>query len=172
VGGGGTTVGQTTRPIRRLDHLSDYPQRCVRSRTRAQEGCSAPQIAQCLEHEGYQPPKHAKRFSRPAVYELMQRLGVQQRRAWRRAALQAHEWWLSEFTRRTGISSPTLHTWRTPGWLNARWHPQPKRWVAWADAAALERLRQRHALPAGHYSRKVWLDEPASAQAERQSVSP
>jgi DNA invertase Pin-like site-specific DNA recombinase len=170
--GGGTTVGQTTRPIRRLDHLSYYPQLCERIRTLAQEGCSAPQIAQCLEPEGYQPPKQAKSFSRQAVYELMQRLGVHQRRARRRAALQAHEWWLSDLTRMTGISSTTLHNWRKRGWLKARWHPQTKRWVAWADAAELERLRQRHALPAGHYSRKVWLDEPTSAQAERQSVSP
>ena len=35
---------------------------------------------------------------------------------------------------------------------------QSKRWVAWADEAELQRLKQRCALPAGEESRQMWLD--------------
>ncbi len=170
--GVGTTAGITTRPIRRLEHLSYYPQLCARLRTLVQEGCSTPQIAQRLELEGYRPPKQATRFSRQAVYELMLRLGVHQPRMRRRVTLRANEWWLSDLTRATGISNTTLHNWRKRGWLNARWHAQAKRWVARADAAALERLKQWHTLPAGYQSRQLWLDEAPPSPPEMHSVTP
>jgi DNA invertase Pin-like site-specific DNA recombinase len=38
--GGGTTTGLTTRPISRLEHLSDYPRLCERIRTLAHAGYS------------------------------------------------------------------------------------------------------------------------------------
>jgi DNA invertase Pin-like site-specific DNA recombinase len=88
--GGKTTTGSTTRPIRRIEHLSYDTQWCDRIRTLAQAGQRAGQIAACLVQEGYRPPKRAERFSRPAVLELMQRLGVHQPRARQRATLAAH----------------------------------------------------------------------------------
>ena len=91
----------------------------------------------------------------------MQRLGVQQPRARRRAALAEHEWWMSDLERTVGIPNTTLHTWRKRGWLQARWHAQTQRWRVWADRAELERLQQRHVLPAGSYSRRLWLDTAA-----------
>jgi DNA invertase Pin-like site-specific DNA recombinase len=167
-----TTAGITTRPIHRLEHLSYYPQLCARIRTPAQEGCSTPQIAQHLEIKGYRPPKQATRFSRQAVYELMQRLGVHQPRTRRRVALRANEWWFSDLTRATGISNTTLPHWRKRGWLKARWHPQAKRWVARADATELARLKQWHTLPAGFHSRQLWLDKAPPSHSEMPSVTP
>jgi DNA invertase Pin-like site-specific DNA recombinase len=163
--GGATTAGSTTRPIRRIDQLSYYPQLCDRIRSLAQAGHRAGQIAEQLEQEGYHPPKRAERFSRAAVLELMQRLGVHQPRTRRRAALAAHEWWLSDLAHTAGIPKTTLHAWRKRGWLQARWHAQTQRWMVWADGAELERLKQRHALPAGAYSRCLWLDTAADATA-------
>lgn len=138
--GGGTTAGSTTRPIRRIDQLRYYPQLCDRIRTLAQVGHRAGQIAEHLEQEGYHPPKRAERCSRAAVLELLQRLGVPQPRARRRAALAAHEWWLSDVAHTAGIPKTTLHAWRKRGWLQARWHAQTQRWMVWAEGAELERL--------------------------------
>jgi DNA invertase Pin-like site-specific DNA recombinase len=166
--GGDTTAGSTTRPISRIDHLSYYPQLCDRIRTLAQEGCSIAQIADRLASEGYRPPKQIGRFRRQAVHELMQRLGVVQRRRRRRPLLAEHEWWLSDLQRLVGVPKSTLHTWRQRGWLQARWHTPTKRWVIWADTVELERLKQRHALPAGYYSRQQWRD----ADAQQSPTSP
>jgi hypothetical protein len=156
--GGDTTAGRTTRPISRMDHLSYYSQLCDRIRTLAQEGCSTAQIADRLASEGYRPPKQSGRFRRQAVHEVMQRLGVVQRRRRRRPQLAEHEWWLSDLQRLVGVPKSTLHAWRQRGWLQARWHSPTQRWVVWADTAELERLKQRHALPAGYYSRQQWRD--------------
>ena len=156
--GGGTTAGSTTRPIRHIEHLSYYPQLCNRIRTLAQAGHPAGQIAERLEQEGYRPPKCAERFSRPAVLELMQRLGVHQPRTRRRATLAVHEWWVSDLARTVGIPKTTLHAWRKRGWLQARWQAPTQRWIVRADATELGRLKERRALPPGYYSRRLWLD--------------
>jgi DNA invertase Pin-like site-specific DNA recombinase len=160
--GGQTTTGRTTRPIRRTEHLSYYPERCARIRTLAQAGQCAGQLAEYLAQEGYRPPKCAARFSRAAVLELMQRLGVHQPRARRRAALAAHEWWISDLARMVGIPTTTLHAGRQQGWLQARWHAQTHRWIGWADGAELARLTPRHAVPVGADSRQRWLDGTAA----------
>jgi DNA invertase Pin-like site-specific DNA recombinase len=170
--GGGTTAGSTTRPISRIEHLSYYPQLCDRIRTLAQAGCSAAQIAERLECEGYRPPKQAVRFRRQAVHELMQRLGVLQRRTRRRTPLGEHEWWLSEVQCLVGIPKSTLHAWRQHGWLQTRWDTPTKRWIVWADTAELERLKQQHALPVGYYSRQRWRDaDPDQAPAPHSVVT-
>jgi hypothetical protein len=160
--GGGCTTALTTRPLSHIAHLSDYPRLCERLRTLVHEGRSTVQITALLAHEGFRSPKHARPFSRQAVIELMRRLELHQRRPRRRPPLQEHEWWLADLERELGKSHSTLHQWRKRGWLRARWHDQSKRWVAWADAAELERLKQRCALPAGEVSRQMWLDAQRS----------
>jgi DNA invertase Pin-like site-specific DNA recombinase len=159
--GGGTTAGIITRPINRIEHLSYYPLLCERIRTLAQAGASTAQITASLAQEGLHSPKQGTPFSRQSVHELMRRLGVHQPRRRPRPLLSEHEWWLSDLKRVLGVANSTLHRWRKCGWLQARWHPQCKRWVAWVDEAELERLKQRCALPAGAESRKMWLDAQA-----------
>jgi hypothetical protein len=83
--------------------------------------------------------------------------------------LQEHEWWLSDLEREVGKSNSTLHQWRKRGWLHARWHAHSKRWVAWADEAELQRLKERGALPAGEVNRQMWLD---AQRAQRTVVPP
>ena len=132
-GGGGTTAGIITRPISRIEHLSDYPRLCERLRTLAHAGYSTVQITACLAQEGCRSPKQAKPFSRQAVIELMRRLAVHQPRRRRRLPLSQHEWWRSDLERALGVSNSTLPRWRQCGRLQARWQDQSKRWVAWAD---------------------------------------
>jgi hypothetical protein len=115
-----------------------------------------------LRDEGFRSPKRAKPFSRPSVVELMRRLEVHHPRSRRRPPLKAHEWWLSDLERALGVANSTLHRWRQCGRLEARWHPESKRWVARVDAAAFERLKHQCALPAGHEHRTMGLDTPPS----------
>jgi hypothetical protein len=86
----------------------------------------------------------------------------------RRPALRDHAWWLSDLEQALGVANSTLHQWRKRGQLQARWHAQSKQWVAWADEAELQRLKQRCARPAGEGSRHMWLD----AQRAPRTVSP
>jgi hypothetical protein len=160
--GGGTTVGVITRPIGRIEHLSDYPRLCARIRALVQAGYSTSQSTACLAHEGFRSPKQAKPFSRHSVVELMRRLKVHQPRRRRRPPLSKHEWWLSDLERTWRVANSTLHRWRKCGQLEARWHPESKRWVARVDEAELARLKQQCALPAGHERRKMWLDTHTS----------
>jgi hypothetical protein len=163
--GGGTTAGIVTRPISRIEHLSYYPLLCERIQTLAQAGYSTAQITAALAQEGFHSPKQGTPFSRQSVHELMRRLGVYQPRSRRRLPLSEHEWWLSDLERVLSVANSTLHRWRKCGWLQARWHPQCKRWVAWVDEAELERLKQRCALPAGTENRKMWIDAYTSHPA-------
>jgi DNA invertase Pin-like site-specific DNA recombinase len=160
--GGGTTAGVITRPISRIEHLSDYPRLCERIRALVQAGYSTSQITARLAHEGFRSPKQAKPFSRQSVVELMRRLAVHHPCRRRRPPLKAHEWWLSDLERALGVANSTLHRWRKCGRLEARWHPERKRWVARVDETEFERLKQQCALPAGHENRKMWLDTHAS----------
>jgi hypothetical protein len=160
--GGGRTAGLTTRPMSHIAPVSDYPRLCERIQTLVHEGYTSTQITAWLAHEGFQSPKQARPFSRQSVIELMRRLGVHQPRRHRRPPWQAHEWWLSDREGEVGKSHATLHQWRQRGWLQARWHDHSKRWVAWADEAELQRLKQRCALPPGEASRHRWLDAPRS----------
>jgi DNA invertase Pin-like site-specific DNA recombinase len=166
--GGGSTAGVITRPISRIEHLSDYPRLCERIRALAQAGYSTVQITACLAQEGFHSPKQATPFSRQSVVELMRRLGVHHPRRRRRPPLRDHEWWLSDLERVLGVANSTLHQWRKRGRLQVRWHDQSQRWVAWADEAELQRLKQRCALPPGAASHHRWL----AAQRSPLNVSP
>ena len=156
--GGGTTAGLTTRPSSRRAHLSDDPLLGERIQTLAPAGYKTVQITDRPAHEGSIAPKQAQPFSRRSVIELMRRLAAHQPRRRHRPPLNEHEWWLSDLERELGRSNSTLHQWHQRGWLQARWHDQSKRWVARADEAELQRLKQRCALPAGYESRQRWLD--------------
>jgi hypothetical protein len=153
-----TTTGHTTSPLSRLEHLSNYPRLYERIQIVAHAGYSTVQITACLAQAGFRSPKQAKPFGRQSVVELMRRLAVHHPRSRHRLQLSRYEWWLSDLEQALGVSNSTLHRWRQCGWLEARWHPQSKRWVARADEAQLELLKQRCARLAGDASRKMWLD--------------
>ena len=157
--GGGTTAGIATRPISRIEHLSSYPQLCDRMRSLTAAGLGSGQITARLAEEGFQSPKYARPFSRQSVVELMRRLGLHQTLHRQRPVLNEHEWWFSDLQREVGCSNSTLHLWRQRGWIQARRHEHGGRWVAWADEAELQRLKQQGAIPAGDKIRTLWLDE-------------
>jgi hypothetical protein len=155
---GGRTPGLTTRPMRHIAHLRDYPRVCERSRPRVHEGHSTVQITALRAHEGCRSPKHARPFSRQSGIGLMRRLALHQRRPRRRPPFQEREGWLSDLARELGKSNSTLHQCHKRGWLHARWHDHSQQWVAWAEEAELQCLKQRCTVPAGEVSRQMWLE--------------
>jgi DNA invertase Pin-like site-specific DNA recombinase len=156
--GGGTTAGIATRPINCTEHLSYYPQLCDRIQSLYDAGMGSGGITACLAQEGFHSPKYARPFSRQSVIELMKRLGLHSTRRRQRPVLNEHEWWLSDLQEVLGCSVATLHIWRKKSWIQARRHDYGRRWVAWADEAELERLKQRWQVTAGDKIRDLWLD--------------
>jgi hypothetical protein len=159
--GGEQTQGMVRRPIRQLADLSGYPQICERVRTWTQQGVTAAGIAVRLHQEGYQPPR-GERFGPQAVRELRRRLGLRgyRRRGSSRAGLGPDEWWRSELTQTLGIPVGTLGHWIQRGWVRARQEPHGlRRWIVWADAAELERLRELHQRPVDDTIRQRWFQQ-------------
>ena len=68
----------------------------------------------------------------------------------------AGEWWVTDLARELRLPHPTLYSWIRRGWVHARQLPGPGgRWVVWADAEELDRLRRLRTCPRGWYSRPV-----------------
>jgi DNA invertase Pin-like site-specific DNA recombinase len=158
--GGARTTGELVRPVARLEQLSYYPQLCARARALAAEGLSSAAIAQRLNAEGYRPPKRRERFGAQGVQDLLQRLGVRTKAARVASALAGmgtDEWGLRELAQAIGMPHVTLYNWVGRGWLTARRDAQaPRRWILWADAAELARLRQRHRRALGDERHRDW----------------
>ena len=170
--GGGMTAGMTTRPVRRTENLSYYPELCERIRSLAAEGYSTVNITACLAQEGFRCPRQDRALNRQTVVELMRRLGIRQPGRPSRPRLGPHEWRLSELEQELERSNSTLHQWRKRGWMEARWHEPEKCWVVWADEVELERLKARCALSSGHVSHQMWLDGQATQQTESSRLTP
>ncbi len=164
--GGHQTTATLIRPVARLDQLSYYPQLCARVRTLAAEGLAAPAIAARLNAEGYRPPKRRAHFGRQGVLDLLHRLGVSEPppRTARPVALATEEWAVAALAQVIGMPTITLYSWIPRGWVRARRlaHP-PHRWVVWADAAEIARLRERHQRPAGYYQRRCFVEDAAGS---------
>ena len=158
--GGSQTHGVVRRPIQRTDALSTYPEICERVRAGAQEGLPAAAIAERLNAAGYRPPR-GERFGVQAVRVLRQQLGLSGHRPRRhtRGGLGPDEWWRTELAQTLGIPTGTLDSWIERGWVRARQEPRGlRRWIVWADAAEVERLRQFRQRPLDDAIRQRWLD--------------
>jgi len=130
--------------VQRYEQSADY----TRLRDRVAElrgaGKSMAAVAECLNREGFHPPKRAARFSSGMVAGFLAKGGRSGPRPVALSAaglLQAGEWLLTDLARHLGMPSATLHRWRQVGWVHARKLPVPGgHWALWADAAELTRL--------------------------------
>jgi hypothetical protein len=156
--GGGTTTGTTTRPISRLENLSDYPQLCERLRTLVANGYRTAQITDALAQEGFCSPRHGEPFTQEAIRTLRRRLGLSAHRTRCHPVLTGHEWGISEFADTLDISPSTVYLWRKRGVVHSRWDPSLKRWVVWADRTELDRLKAYGRQSVGAKNRQEWLD--------------
>src|SRR5262249_1934720 len=131
-------------PVQGYDQLANYAQLRERIDELRAAGKSMAAVAECLNGEGFRPPKRATRFTSDMVAGFLAKGG---RSGPRPVALSATgllhegEWLLTDLARHLGMPSGTLHRWRRVGWVHARKLPVPGgHWALWADAAELKRL--------------------------------
>ena len=160
--GGHDTVGQAFRPVARLDQLSYYPRILALVTELTAAGQSSAQIARALNDQGLRPPKRTDRFGSGQILTLARRLGLRVRhpRGTRTALtdLGLDHWSIAEIAVMLEMPTATVYNWIYRGWITARHAPDGARnyWIIEADAAELQRLRERRARPPGYYTRARW----------------
>lgn len=174
--GGVRTEGVMVRPVARFEQLSYFGKLCERISELAAEGLTPSVIAERLNAEGYRPPKRRESFDGPGVLDLMRRLGIAGsgfRRQVRRVSLGRDEWYLADLAREIPMPVVTLFDWVRRAWVRAEQQEEaPRRWVAWADEAEIERLRERHRRPKGYYTRRLWVDSDRGSDGGSEKTSP
>jgi DNA invertase Pin-like site-specific DNA recombinase len=164
--GGASTQAQIIRPVAKWTQLSNYPQLCQRLEELVSSGFSTDEICQCLNQEGFHPPKRRKTFNREEVCAVIRRLGLRTRRVSQgQVPLADHEWWLSDLAQVLKMPTVTLYNWVQRGWVKAHQQAEPpKHWIIWADDAELARLRTHRQQSTGEVLRQRWRGEvPAIA---------
>src|SRR5262249_29541842 len=129
----------------RYQDRSDYARLGARVQELTHAGWSLDAIAHQLDLDGYPPLRSRPQgWSRAGVQTLRRQLGLgtTHRRGCSREALFPDEWWVRELASQLAVSHNSLCYWIEHGLVRARkesggWH----RWIVWADAAELERLR-------------------------------
>jgi DNA invertase Pin-like site-specific DNA recombinase len=149
--GGFVSHHSLARAVQCYEQLADYPRLRARIAELRAAGKSMAAVADCLNQEGFRPPKRATRFTKDMVAGFLAKGG---RSGPRPVALSAKgllhkgEWLLTDLARHLSMPSATLHRWRQVGWVQARKLPVAGgHWALWADAAELKRLtrlRQHH----------------------------
>jgi hypothetical protein len=155
--GGYVSRHEVRRPVRRVEQLRDYPALLARVTESHRAGKTSREIADTLNREGVRPPKRRETYNAAMVRQLLSRQG---RWGPRPKTVTDDprgegEWWLSDLCRELAMPQPTVHCWVRRGWSRGRKLPGAGgRWVLWADAADLDRLRRLRAY------RRSWPDEP------------
>lgn len=160
--GGFVSRHEVRRPVRRVEQLRDYAGLMRRVAELHDAGRTSRQIAEALNREGFRPPKRRATYNAAMVQQLLARRG---RSGPRPVALSgddprgADEWWLGDLSRELGMPLPTVHGWIRRGWIRGRKLPGVGgRWILWADAEELDRLRRLRAY------RRTWPDETYPAE--------
>jgi len=162
--GGFTGKHAFNRPVARYDQLDNYPQLLARILERRGQKKTAAQIAEQLDREGFHPPKRRATFNAGIIRQLLSRQGRFGRRpkAVESYTLGPHEWWFTDLARHLQLPNPTLYSWLRRGWVHARQLPVARgRWILWADADELDRLRRLHSCP------RSWWNQPQAAALTR-----
>lgn len=157
--GGGQTEGLVVRPIARYADRSDYAELCARVRELTLANWSAPAIACQLDTDGYPPVRNGRRWSAHSVLALRRHagLGGQPHRGQSREVLGPDEWWAPELARALLVSRSCLFVWIQRGLMRARQEDRGlHRWIVWADATEMERLRAYHRRDRAAETRQRW----------------
>ncbi len=169
--GGLQTEGWVIRPVARFSQLSYYEPLRAAIDAGIAAGLSLAAVAEQRNAAGYRPPKRCEQFTAHILQEFLRRL---QRHP--RYPTVAHndrvghdEWWLTDLAHCLDMPPVTLYHWLRRGWLRARQEEQsPRRWIIWADAAEVARLRALHQRPAGEAARQRWTAAPAAGAHDAQ----
>ena len=159
-----TSQHRLLRPVARYDQLDDYSQLTARILELRDQRQTAARIAEQLNREGFRPPKRRETFNRGMVQALLSRHA---RTGKRPNAMESHtladnEWWFTDLARHLHLPQPTLYSWVRRGWVHARQLPMVGgRWIIWADADELDRLRRLHRCS------RSWHNQPQAAELTR-----
>jgi DNA invertase Pin-like site-specific DNA recombinase len=142
--GGSVSRHTLARAVQSYDQLADYARLGARIADLRAQGRSMADVAECLNREGFHPPKRAERFSAAMVAGFLAkrgRSGPRPRALSAAGMLQKGEWLLSDLARELGMPAATLHSWRQLGWVQVRKLPVPGgHWAIWAAGPELKRL--------------------------------
>ena len=160
--GGFASQHELRRPVARYERMHNYQLLLDKVRDLRQQKLTAGQIADTLNAEGWHPPKRRATFNAAMVRSLIFRLphpappgsGTPDTPG----PLAQDEWWFADLARHLNLPSPTLYSWMRRGWVEARQLAGPAgRWILWADAEELTRLRKLRAAP------RTWYNRPQAA---------
>jgi DNA invertase Pin-like site-specific DNA recombinase len=164
--GGTRTLHDLRRPVARLTQLRDHEALLQRVRTLHAEGQKIPLIAATLNAEGWKPPKRCATYNASMARDLLQRLGLSPADPGRSPLAQIQhrapdELTVGKLALQLGMPPTTVYRWVRSGLLTARKVPCPTQprgvWLIQADAAEIERLRERrqHAARASSNPKRV-----------------
>jgi DNA invertase Pin-like site-specific DNA recombinase len=160
--GGFVSRHEVRRPVSRVEQMRDYAELMRRVAELHGAGRTSRQIAEALNREGFRPPKRRETYNAAMVQLLLARrvrTGPRGEEADRDDPRGKGEWWLSDLGRELGMPQPTVHSWIRRGWIRGRkLLGVGGRWVLWADAEELDRLRRLRAY------RRTWPDETYPAE--------
>jgi Recombinase/Recombinase zinc beta ribbon domain len=163
--GGDSSRHELVRPVARYEQRSDYGRLQARIEELRAEGRPLREVAECLNAEGFLPPKRTRRFTSGILAGLLSkrgRRGPRSRRVSETGLVESEEWLLSDLARRLEMPVATLHRWIRVGWVHARKLPTAGgQWVIWADAEELERMARLRRCPRG------WSDEAVLAELKK-----
>jgi DNA invertase Pin-like site-specific DNA recombinase len=147
--GGFVSRHQLARTVNRYEQLAGYRRLQTRIEELRRQGKSMREVADCLNEEGFRPPKRAERFTGGMVGGFLTRFcqkGTSQGGEKFRRQLRQGEWLLGDLARHLGMPPSTLHRWRRAGWLLARKLGVPGgQWAIMASGTEGRRLAQlRH----------------------------
>jgi DNA invertase Pin-like site-specific DNA recombinase len=154
--GGYESHSQLLRPVGHFDQLRDSKQLFQRILQLREEGMASPQIALQLNEEGFRTARRSL-WQDYHVRRLLRQRGIVRYRLPDAMTdqLGEDEWWIRDLARELEVPRSTVTAWTKRGWISGRQLPGKKgRWILWADAQELQRLRRLRACP------RSWNDEP------------
>ena len=167
--GGFESQHETRRHVQSFDRLDAAEQIAKRIQEMYDEGRPLLDIAKQLNHEGYRPAK-GREFTKTSMGALCRMLRCKGVIA-DAPNIQPHYWRAGKLCDALDIKKPTLSGWRRRGWVQVR--QVGSRWIYWADAPELQRLRKLAAHPAsGSTPTPADLTTPASRMPPEPSDHP
>jgi hypothetical protein len=129
---------------------------------------TAVEIAAVLNQEGFRPARGDRRMTGPLVQNLLTRLHANPLPARRldRRLLRPGEWTVGQLSKKLGVKHCTIFRWCQVGWVHARkLSGSANRWLVWADADELARLRRLRDCPCDMSSRQRHVPELTTPKA-------
>jgi len=140
--GGYENQHEIVRPVATYAQLRDFDQLMNRVVELREAGHAALAIAERLNAEGFYPPKRNGEFTAPVIYQLLKRRALIGNERLHDELLRDDEWWLTDLARELAMSHLKLRDWAKRDWLHSRKTPLQGRWILWADADEVVRLRE------------------------------